>query len=237
MTPTPSAFQSATPAPSMRTGGSTSGQTPIPNSRSGGRTGTAAGTPLPFRTSATPARSARNAARGTPLFRDMTPMSEFGGEDAPGNGGRALFDDDDDDAGSSEEEDKEWRRRTRGSSYAPWRGTSVIGGQETSRPAPTRDAPASDSDGSDSFGGDDDLPSSDDEDAQEIAQARRLMALSQRLQENTSGREGVGAMSGAGRVVDAGELGGGIGDDDAFGEGDEGGDGEFGRDDVGGADA
>ncbi|KAJ9099930.1 hypothetical protein QFC21_003935 [Naganishia friedmannii] len=233
-TSTPSAFQSATPAPSMRAGGS-NGQTPIPNSRSGGRTGTAAGTPLPFRMSATPARSARNGAAGTPLFRDMTPMSEFGGGDA-GNGDRAaLFDDDRE--GSSEEEDKEWRRRTRGSSYAPWRGTSVIGGQETSRPTPTRNAPVSDSDDSDSLGGDDDLPSSDDEDAQEIAQARRLMALSQRLQENTSGRQGVGAMSGAGRVVDAGELGGGIGDDDAFGDGDEGGEGEFGRDDVGGADA
>ncbi|KAJ9126424.1 hypothetical protein QFC24_002165 [Naganishia onofrii] len=237
-TSTPSVFQSAaTPAPSMRSGGAMGGgQTPIPNSRSGGRTGSAA--PLPFRMSATPA-SARNGAAGTPLFRDMTPMSEFGGGgdgESLRNGGRALFDDEE---GSSEEEDKQWRRRTRGSSYAPWRGTSVIGGQETSRPtAPARDAPVSDSDESDSLGrDDDDLPSSDDEDAQEIAQARRLMALSQRLQENTSGREGAGAMSGAGRVVDAGELGGGIGDDDAFGDGDEGGQGEFGRDDVGGADA
>ncbi|KAJ9090664.1 hypothetical protein QFC19_009526 [Naganishia cerealis] len=229
-----SVFQSATPAlPSMRAGG-IAHQTPTPNSRSGGGTRGVGSTP--FRMSATPARSARNGAAGTPLFRDMTPMSEFGGGEAEStrNGDTALFGEEE---GSSEEEDKEWRRRARGSSYAPWRGSSVIGGQETSRPPPTRGAPASDSDDSDSLAGYEDLPSSDDEDAQEIAQARRLMALSQRLQGNTSGREGIGGMSGAGRVVDAGELGQGIGDDDTFGDGEGEGEGEYGRDDVGGADA
>jgi hypothetical protein len=156
----------------------------------------------------------------TPLFRDMTPMSAFGDAAPPSRGG-ALFDD----GGSSDEEETEWRKRARQGSYAPWRGASVMGGEDGAAPSSGRRRVA-DSDDSDDI---DDLDEEgDSDDDEEVVKAKRLMALSQRLQGNTEGRTGA---AGGGTAVDAGELGGGD-EDDAFGEGDDG----FGED-VGGADA
>lgn len=154
----------------------------------------------------------------------MTPMSEFG-DALRGTGG--LFAND---GSSEEEEEAEWRKRVRGSSYAPWRGASVLDGAEQRGPAgpmPSQRRMVTDSDDSDDIDAED---LEDDDDAEELAQARRLMALSQRLQGNTSGRAGAVGSSTTALGVEAGELGGGD-DDDAFGEGGNGFD-----EDVGGAD-
>lgn len=150
-------------------------------------------------------------------------MSEFG-DATRSTSGAGLFADD---GSSEEEEEAEWRKRVRGSSYAPWRGASVLDGAEQRVPVAGQRRPmVADSDDSDDI---DDEELEDDDDAEEVAQARRLMALSQRLQGNTSGREGAVGSSGA-LGVEAGELGGGD-EDDAFGEGDNGFD-----EDIGGAD-
>lgn len=149
-------------------------------------------------------------------------MSAFGDAVPPSRSG-ALFDD----GGSSDEEEMEWRKRARQGSYAPWRGASVMGGEDGAAPSSGRRRIADSDDDSDDI---DDLDEGGDGDSddEEVGKARRLLALSQRLQGNTEGRAGA---LGSATAVDAGELGGGD-EDDAFGEGHDG----FGED-VGGADA
>lgn len=220
------AVERETTGPSSAT--SFRGETPlVPNSRRGG-TGSTRPTPTPFMNDRqTPIPNSRTGGRiqsTTPLFRDMTPMSAFG--DAAPSRGPALFNDGE---GSSDEEETQWRREVRQGSYAPWRGASVAaeGGDEAAPSSGRRRV--TDSDDSDDIDDEDEGDDGeDDDDDAEVAQARRLMALSQRLQGNTEGRTGA---SGGGTAVDAGELGGGD-EDDAYGEGDDG----FGQD-VGGADA
>lgn len=198
----------------------------VPNSRRGGTGSVRPGGVTPFGGDTRSVPNARSGggrlASSTPLFRDMTPMSAFG--DAPPSRGPALFDED-----SSDEEETAWRKRVRQGSYAPWRGASTAAGEAETSAAPLSRHRITESDDSDDLDDDDDADQASDDSDAEVVQARRLMALSQRLQGNTEGRAGA---AGAGAVgVDAGELGRGD-EDDAYGEGDGG----FG-DDVGGADA